>query len=480
VNTTEPIERALLRFLTRVLNDREYDLIVCGERKATAVMRAMIQEIPEPRLRWPWHKVLSSAAISAFDWGSFRGRNILLFEELVHHGNELRRCHEELRRHAPDGTRIYSGGFAVWQRCEHRPDTWYYAALDDDEFAQRREQIIAFLQHYGSLLLDTEHIEITAKIDCGLRDFFGELARSAEDGDTFAFVSGAKRENVTISNPALLDDSRLSRMLTPGSNAVDVVRKCRVLQARSYDRFSIMPIFYPNTRCVVDSGWLDALPKFVDRDALRDAGPHELFYTAGLLASIELLRGIVAALGDLLRKDKIALEVPEDNFSHLRAMFPNVDVDGMHEYVSAIVLSAKSQKPLRSRSAVEVRYIPEAKVKEFAFDFFEALIDDLMDREDWECTIGTKPKGESFAELKEIAERVASGSHFQLDNVMLEKAISAVAPDRLIDAGMLVTKVEDLLSSRNEKWVIRTFVPDGEVVTVRFQQQMAAGGNPWR
>jgi hypothetical protein len=253
-----------------------------------------------------------------------------------------------------------------------------------------------------------------------------------------------------------------------------------VLQARSYDRFSIMPIFYPNTLCVVDSGWLDALPDFVDRDALQDAGPQELFYTVGLLASIELLRGVVAALCDLLRKNKISLEVPEDNFPHLRAMFPNVDVDRMHAYVSAIVHGKKSRKPLHSRGAVEVRYIPEAKVKEFAFDFFEELIGDLLDREDWEYEADTKPKGESFAELKDIATRVASGSHFQLDDVILEKAISAVAPDRLIDAGMLVTKVEELRNSRKEKWAIRTFVPDGEVVTVRFQQQMAAGGNPWR
>jgi len=174
------------------------------------------------------------------------------------------------------------------------------------------------------------------------------------------------------------------------------------------------------------------------------------------------------------------LEVPEENFAHLVAMFPNLDIREMRDYVNSVVLESEGSKPLHSRRAVKVRHIPENKVKELAFDFFDCLIDELAEREDWEEELPANPKGESCAELFDIAREIAPNFKFPFGDVPSEKVIVAVAPDRLIDGGFLVPKVEGLKSSLNEDWAIRTFAPDAEVVTVKFQQQMLGRGNPWR
>jgi hypothetical protein len=363
----EPIERRLSRFLQKVLAQRDYDLIVCGERKATATLRLLIQEMQRPRVQWPWRKVLSSAAIEAYDWESFRGRSILVFEELVHHGKGLKKCREMLEHYAPVGVKIYSAAFAVWEGCVHRPDIWHYAALSDDDFRAYRDELVTALQQHGSLLLDTEHIELTAKVECGLKDFFGELARSANDGQTYSFVSAPKRMSVTVMQPGMVDANALPGVLTPGSNTTGVVNKCRILE-RTHNYFSILPILYPNTRCVVEANWLDALPGFVNRKALERAKPIEIFYLVGLLASIEGLRAVVAALGDLIRRNKVVLEVAAENFAHLVTMFPNVDIHGLRQHVNEIVLESKHVKPLHSRRAVKVRNITEQVLSEFAFD----------------------------------------------------------------------------------------------------------------
>lgn len=475
----EPVERRLSRFLQKVLAQRDYDLIVCSERKATATLRLLIQEMQEPRLEWPWPKVLSSAAIEAYDWESFRGRSILVFEELVHHGKGLRKCREMLEHYAPVGVKIYSAAFAVWEGCVHRPDIWHYAALSDDDFRAYRDELVTALQQHGSLLLDTEHIELTAKVECGLKDFFGELARSANDGQTYSFVSASKRMSVTIMQPGMVDANALAGVLTPGSNTTGVVNKCRILE-RTHNYFSILPILYPNTRCVVEASWLDALPGFVNRKALERAKPIEIFYLVGLLASIEGLRAVIAALGDLIRRNKVVLEVAAGNFAHLVTMFPNVDIDGLWQHVNEIVLESKHVKPLHSRRAVKVRNITEQVLSEFAFDFFDRLIDREADREDWETGRDVNPEGESCAELFDIAGEIASTFKSAFDDVPADRVIAAVAPDRLIDAGFLVTRVETVKAASNEIWAIRTFSPDAEVVRMRFQQQAAVRGNPWR
>jgi hypothetical protein len=114
-----------------------------------------------------------------------------------------------------------------------------------------------------------------------------------------------------------------------------------------------------------------------------------------------------------------------------------------------------------------------------AFDFFDRIVDTLEEKEELE-NLPANPKGLSCAELFDISSEIAPQFKSAFGDMLAENAISALAPDRLIDSGFLVTKVESIEISENEKWAIRTFIPDAEVVTSKFRRQSAVRGNPWR
>jgi hypothetical protein len=464
-----PIERRLLSFLKELLDDGTFDLIVCVERKATALLRALIEEISEPRLRWQWSKVLSTASMDQFPWHLFTGRRVLLFEELVHHGKTMGRNKQQLATLVPDGVEITTAGFAVWYRCEAPPDFAFYASVDSEEYSTIRDELIRMLQVHGSLLLDTEHLELSVRLNCDVQEFYHALARSAENGNTSSFLSGADRLNLTVQKPDILQPEILNRYLIPGSTYDAVVRKCRVIE-KDYGRFELMPILYPNVRCVIEEEWLRNLPPFVDVVSVKKARPRQLFYLVGLLASIELSRSIVASLGDLLRQQKLVLEVPEYCFQHLSAIFPAIDIAGLWKHVTDVVAESRQQKPLRSAASVTVHDVRNKTLLQMAYFVITQLVLDIDEHED---ACFDAPKGRSWAQVADITRR---GS----DLIGAPDAAWATVPDRLIDSGMLVTNVETVMgSSSNETWAIRTFHPDSEIVTEKLRRQMALRGNKW-
>ncbi len=463
-----PIERRLLTFLEGLLAQGDFDLIVCVERKATALLRALIEEIAEPRLKWEWSKVLSTASMDQFPWQLFSGRRILLYEELVHHGKTLRRNKEKLAKLVPDNVAITTAGFAVWYRCETPPDFAFYAAVDSEEYSEIRDALIRMLQVHGSLLLDTEHLELSVRLNCDVQEFYHALARSAENGNTSSFLSGADRLNLTIQKPDILQPERLQRQMIPGSTYDAVVRKCRVIE-KDYGRFELMPILYPNVRCVVEKEWLRNLPPFVDIGSVEAARPRQLFYLVGLLASIELSRSIVASLGDLLRQQKLVLEVPEYCFQHLGAIFPAIDVTGLWKYVTDVVAESRQQKPLRSAASVTVHDVRKKTLLQMAYFLITQLVLDIDANED---ACFDAPTGRTWAQVADIAKR---------GRTLIDAPVAAWAtvPDRLIDSGMLVTNVETVKESLDETWAVRTFHPDSEIVTEKLRRQLALRGNKW-
>ena len=62
-----PIEQELSVFVTDTLKAVKPDLVVCSERKATAIVRALLER-DKDRLPLTWDRVVSTAALSAFDW----------------------------------------------------------------------------------------------------------------------------------------------------------------------------------------------------------------------------------------------------------------------------------------------------------------------------------------------------------------------------------------------------------------------------
>jgi hypothetical protein len=451
------IERELYLFLSGLLERLRPDLLVCAERKATAIMRALIERVAEPRIAWDWHNVLSTSAIDHFNWSAFTGRRVLLFDELVHHGVTLKKHADALASVVPAGTEIVTAGYAVWDRCEHPPHYAYHGAVDADTYESIRDDMVSMLQEHGSLLLDTEHVELSIRLQCGIRDFYDELARAAAGGNAYSFISGAARTNLTIDHPDLLSESAITRYLIPGSNTEGSVCKIRVLE-KTHEQFSLLPIFYPNTRCVPVKEWIDALPGFVEKDHLEKATPSEYFYIVGLLGAIELLRGVVAALSDLTREQKIILEVPRSNFRHLKVMFPRVNVDELHEYVSGIVNESERLRPKRGRQSV--RNLGEEQLFELSRRVIYKLVREA----------GTSHQGKSWKQMMQLTA-------VENQKVGLDPRALTVVTDRLIDSGLVVTGTRSTRNMEGEHLIVRTFAPEGEVMSAKIRQQLMVRGS---
>lgn len=459
------VERQILKFIDSVVEREHIDLIVCSERKATAVLRALISEVKDG-FRWEWRRTLSTAAMSQFEWSKFEGAKVLLFDELVHHGKTLERYEEALNGYVPDHVEVVTAGFVVWDRCEHRPDHSFYSSVDSETYEQIRENIVGMLQRHGSLLLDTEHIELSVRVKCGVGEFYNELARATDGSTAFSFVSGSGRSNLTLGRPEILSMDLVDRLLTPGSNPEGVVCKVRVIE-RSHEVFSIMPIFYPDVSSTFSPKWRDAFPDFCQHYS-GDEPTKELFYVVGLLCSVELLRGVVAALTESIREGKVVLETPRRNFAHLHAMFPKIDTDELQKYVFDVVAESKRLKPRRSRGSASIQNVAEEKL----LTLCNRVLCALVELHDDAIPAPNTPEGETWSELIEIAKMASQGIHLHPDAL-------TVVVDRLIDAGLVVTDVEQLVTMDGRRHYQRTFKPEGEVVSSKIRQQMMVKNLRW-
>ncbi len=453
------IEKEILSFIGSIIKKEQIDLIVCMERKATAIMRALIEEIDEP-LQWEWNKVLSSIAIHQFDWSSFPGTKVFLFDELVHHGRgqvksklNLENAFKKANR---DDIEIITGGFVVWEHCKNMPDYAYHGSVDAKTYEKKREEIVIMLQDYGSLLLDTEHVELSIRLQCGIGDLFDALARDAENGYTKSFISGAQRINLTINQPDIIDQEILDKYLISGSNTNNAVCKLRVVE-KNHEKFSILPIFYPNIYCKFDSNWIDNLPDFMDKSYLTQASHDVLFYHVSLLASIELLRGVVSVLNDLIKDGLIVLESPQDKLKHLISMFPRINIKLLGEYILGLVSSSQKSKCLRGKHTSKTTNVDEKKLLLLCERVMKRMVVKYV----------TSPNGISWNELMQIAE-----VENRKRNIGLDPNSYSTIVDRLIDNSLIITGIDDLIVSNEDRYVIRTFKSEGEVVSDKIRKQL--------
>jgi hypothetical protein len=348
-----------------------------------------------PPFVWDWAKTISTTALSQFDWSTFDGRKVLLFDELVHHGKTLKKYVDLLRNYVPNHMEIVTAGFAVWEQCTYRPQFSFYNSVDSETYENIRENIVFMLQKYGSLLLDTEHIELSVRIQCGVGEFYSELAKATESHRAFSFISGAGRTNLTLEQPDIIFDSIINKYLTPGSNLHGTVCKVRVLE-RTHEVFSILPILYPNVKGLAPIFWWENLPSFCNQYPKNERPNKEVFYIIGLLCSIELLRGVVAALSDFIHKGKIVLEVPQETFKHLCTMFPRIDTEKLREYVFGIVADSKKLRAKRKR--IKIENVPNDKLLVLSERVMYRLVEEYDN-----CLSSSLPKGESWNELIQIA-----------------------------------------------------------------------------
>lgn len=237
-------EQKITTFLNYVINCFNPDYIVTVERKGTALLRA---EIEQGGVDWSWHKVLSTSAIPGLETNYLYKKRVLLFDDSVNHGHSMNNTADAITKKFDD-VNIATAAFVVHENCRRfkRPDFYFYLDLKDDLYEEVKKSIICFLQERGSLLLDTEHIEIPIDLKGSTDDFYKTVGSL---GKCIHFESiPAVNKNLTLFHPFRHTSyfESFKKYLPNGSNVDDGVFKCRLVsKSKSNRRISLIPICYP-------------------------------------------------------------------------------------------------------------------------------------------------------------------------------------------------------------------------------------------
>ena len=179
-----------------------------------------------------------------------------------------------------------------------------------------------------------------------------------------------------------------------------------------------------------------------------------------------VIKSVVGALSDLIRKQKIVLETPMANFEHLSALYSGVDLNGLWEYTKNIVdRSKKEYTPKRSRNAVRHRNLSDRDLLNLSYQVIIWLANEYDNYD----PLSSLPRGKSWSQLIKKAKECSL-------RLNLEQEAAAIAPDRLIDGGLVVTEISEVSNSKGEPFAIRTFIPDSEIVLKKILRQSSVKG----
>lgn len=469
------IEHGICAFMQRVIDSEKPALIVPVERKGTAILRALIDSVEDAPLKWPWTQIISSAVLSTVGEERLAGRRILVFDELARHGRHLRDAIDQLLASKVNRKDIITAVFAAHEDCTQHLDHFCHSQLDDELYERYRNEMVEMLQRRGSLLLDTEHIEILVRIETSVKDFADMLSVCGEG--VAVFRSGSDRLNITLDSPYLSDRESLEQFLPAGCDVEGVVNKCRVVMTNNPSEFALIPIFYADTPAQPSSDWYAKLPSFIKAE---QSSPKGVFYTVGLLTALQVLRSVVSMLRGF---DGLIIDCPcyvsdEDetpgrrgvvSLNHTLAMYPHVKGDSLQEYVSEILHSAaptRTKRPHSSNSNVS-----ESVLDEYARKLGALIVTKTDERLSRHMEVRNLPKayplGLPNRSVFMLAER----------NLKVKRAHASAAIDRLIDEAYLVTKVEPVRGIGKSALWGRTFEPDGELASARIRRFAALDGS---
>lgn len=479
------IKKELLYFIRKLINDHNIDCIIAVERKGTAIIRALSEMEFTEKLEWSWKNVISSNALERTPDDVLSGRRILVFDDMLHTGNHLwKEVIDYLKEKAIWHTikdNIVTAAFAVHEKCPKNrlPDHWFYNELDTESYENLRESIIDMLQRHGSLLLDTEHIEVRAKIKCDIRQFFEAFSACGSVAD---FRSSDNRLNLTVSINENICDLTAHKFIPPNTFLKDIVKKCRVIQ-RTKNEFAIIPICYPSVPVKLDDNFKfeNDLEEIFGKELNSEKGR---FYSVGLLASLIVLEEVlthVLALGP----EKVELDLPKINtnsipnigytLEHLLAMYPTIEIRKLTEYVLTIANNARIKSmPLRlkKQKVSAMKKIDEVKINENARILAQVVRKTIDDKE-----IMMKydfPK-QSISYNGMTAEELLNQGKRKLN---LSSLAISIALDRLIDEAYFVTHVETVNYGDGIYRLTRTFEPDGEIVSAKIRHYTELYGLP--
>ncbi len=473
------IIQELKTFLFNQINKFSPDRIIVVERKGTAILRSL-KELDFLPINWPWEKVISSAVI---DWTPdefFEGHRILIFDDMLRTGLHI---WDELFNKLKSRIfwnsiedKTYIASFAIHtqfqKECGRMPDAWFYNNLSSEGYDHLRSRIVTMLQHAGSLMLDTEHIEVRVQVKCDVRSFFEALARKAK---VINFHSSGERLNATIYYP---DDSYSlpSEYFPEGTKTDSIVKKCRVIR-RKGNEFALIPLCYPSIPSSLDIVW-PSKEKFKEiLGTPTIVSPESRFYDVALLSGIEVLKWTLTDLCTL-SPDKYRLELPmpsENNspgkdigytISHIKVMYPSVNVQKLTQYIHMKAVEAGETAAKFRRKKLTYQNIEpytDEQLKSWAINLCGLIRNEIDDKIAIHFLEGMTQKPHPCGMT---AEQI-----FKLGRSLgLQDHIISVLFDILIDNAYLVTHVQILPDEEGIMRAVRTFEPDGEVISERIRK----------
>ena len=110
------IEGNVICLLNDAMSRFEPDYIVTVERKGTALLRAVIDQ--EGGVDWSWERVLSTSAIPGLDSNDLIDKRVLLFDDSVYRGHNLRNTIDQITKKFGNKVKIATAAFAVHENCE--------------------------------------------------------------------------------------------------------------------------------------------------------------------------------------------------------------------------------------------------------------------------------------------------------------------------------------------------------------------------
>jgi hypothetical protein len=469
MRSTQVIEGQVRVLFETVLGstDRDSITIVPVERKGTAVLRSLIES---GELELKWQQIVSDAALDLLPHGFFGGKRVLLFNEMVHHGHNTEQALGKLRAKGVSESDVEVVALAVHTDCptSARPDHFLYGWLSDERYEAKRSELVAMLQRHGSLLLDTEHVEVTVRLHCSVREFFEAVASC---GSAIEFRS-AGRHNLTVYDPVDASDEDALAVISPDSLLDGVVKKGRVVQ-RGPDPnvFAVIGIWYPTTRSHAGKDM-----RFRFRDELRfldelASTPLGAFYATGLVSGLQVLRAMMAPVRGL--GDKVTIlgaptgrSVDGSPLDHLLALYPPLGADGiqhLRHYMAALQATRQG-----SREGGQLERCGEAELEDAKNRLAREMLIATEAIRDLASVTGSqcRPLGLSNREVFDIAERECG----------LGKGRASAALDGLIDDATVVTRVEPSRGRHDSEHCMRTFEPDGEIVAAQLRRLIAVKG----
>jgi hypothetical protein len=487
------IEDKLHRFITSEIDKFDPDLVILVERKGTAIIRAL-KESERFNFSFTWSKIISSCVIEQLSIGYFvkkKVRKILILDDMMREGKHLEYLLEVLFNkfsNEIDPHNIRIAVFAVHSKSSHGkpsiylpgnyPHSWYYTALDDKRYSLIRYQLVEFLERTGSLMLDTEHIELRFKINRHFNDVIKALNR--EGSHTVVFKSSKNRKNITV----YYDDKRqlsdeLMKVIDDGQ--FPYVKKCRIVQRKN--EFAIIPICYPSINSKISQNNLPGDYHLLFPGS-SDNG-MERFYQIGLYSALEVLKWTIKDL--MLTENGIsdrdietpvvdANDNPEKNFTlnHLTVMFPSLDLEYLKEKIDYTFNSAINDViKIRGRKFLYNKHRrtndDELIIKAFVLlVYIKKSIDSRKLSNALDGKEIKHPFGLQVHEIFEIAKQLG---------IVDEAEISSLF-DILIDKSALVTHVQKLEFDNGETRYTRTFEPDGECIDETIQKYLLIYGLP--